>query len=335
MAAPDDDAGTGGGLAGYVFAVGDRPFCCWEWDLPERNLQFLESLDTDYYGYIAELCITELETDSEMSASIVLRGAYHQAVETLISVLGAYVQAPGAVPAWLTKAQTPDLEGVAQSLLNGRPLLTQGGRQRVTLDMLANDILRFCWPDEDGEDSTSDRFARFWALLCRDLIDPKQRAEYNAIKHGLRVGPGGFTLSIGVEETPGVRATEMRSMGGSIHGTTFLRSEKVGESSHHLRVRRASLNWSARTMARRLSLISMSINNVVGSLRCGLGVDPTTVRFLRPDPPEGFDAARGEPLAVTSADFDTVVRISPDDEWSKERLIEELERRGNASEDAE
>lgn len=63
-------------------------------------------------------------------------------------------------------------------------------------------------------------------------------------------------------------------------------------------------------------------------------MDPTTVRFLRPDPPEAFDAARGEPLGVTSAEVDTVVCISPEDEWSKDRLIEELERRGNASEDA-
>ncbi len=331
----DDNDSAGGGLAGYVFAVGDRPYCCWEWDLPERNLQFLESLDTKYYGYIAGLCIAELETDSGMSASIVLRGAYHQGVETLISLLGAYVQAPGAVPAWLARAQTSDLEDVAQSLLNGRPLLTRSGRHSVTLRMLANDILRFSWPENDGEDSTSSRFASFWAHLCRDLLDPIQRAEYNAIKHGLRVGPGGFTLAVGVEETPGVPATEMRSVGGATHGTTFLQSEKVGESSHHMRVRRVSLNWSARTMAHRLSLISMSINNVIGSLRCDLGVDPTTVRFLRPDSPEGFDVARGEPQGVRSVDMDKVVRISPVDEWPKERLIEELERRGNAGEDAE
>lgn len=327
MAAPEDDDGTGDGLTGYVFAVGDRPFCCWEWDLPERNLQFLESLDTGYYGYVADLCIAELDTDSGMSASIVLRGAYHQAVETLISLLGAYVQAPAAVPAWLTRSQTSDLEAVAQALLDGLPLLTQGGRQRVILGMLAAEILRFCWADEEGEDSTSARFARFWTLLCGDLLDPKQRAEYNAIKHGLRVAPGGFTLSIGVEDTPGVAATDMRSKGGSIHGTSFLRSEKVGESSHHFRLRRASLNWSAVAMAQRLTLISMSINNVVGALRCGLGVDPTTVTFLRPDPPEGFESARGESPGVTSIDLDSVVRIGPADEWTRERLIEELERR--------
>ncbi|GEM_PF-2562971 len=155
-------------LTGYVFAVNRTPYCSWEWDLEERNLRFLESLDTGYYGYVADLCISELESDSKLSASIVLRGAYHQAVETLVSLLGAYVQAPEAVPAWLTKASTLDLEEVAQLLLDGRPLLTQGGRQSATLDQLGHHVHQFCWTDESGPDSTAARYGRFWRLLCRD-----------------------------------------------------------------------------------------------------------------------------------------------------------------------
>jgi len=80
-------------------------------------------------------------------------------------------------------------------------------------------------------------------------------------------------------------------------------------------------------MAHRLALISMSINNIVGSLRCELGVDPETVKFLRPDPIEAFDHV-DEPVGVSSSSLDTIVKVHRDDEWPKERLLEELERRG-------
>ncbi|MCP3935011.1 MAG: hypothetical protein GY708_06535 [Actinomycetia bacterium] len=71
----------------------------------------------------------------------------------------------------------------------------------------------------------------------------------------------------------------------------------------------------------------MSINNIIGSLRCELGVDPSTVQFTRPDPIEGFEEARDESIGVRSAPFDSIVRLHRDDEWSKQKLVEELERR--------
>jgi len=45
---------------------------------------------------------------------------------------------------------------------------------------------------------------------------------------------------------------------------------------------------------------------------------------------DGFEATHAEPVGPRSSDFDTVVRIDIEDECSKEQLIEELERRGNA-----
>ncbi len=39
---------TSQGPAGYVFAVADNAFCCWEHDHVERNVRFLSGLDTEY-----------------------------------------------------------------------------------------------------------------------------------------------------------------------------------------------------------------------------------------------------------------------------------------------
>jgi hypothetical protein len=104
----DDDASADeeNAIYGYAFAVGEDPYCCWEWDLEKRNLEFLAGLDDSYYINVAQVCGERLETDSRMSASIALRGAYHQGLETLFSLVGAYVQAPGAVPAWLAHCRT-------------------------------------------------------------------------------------------------------------------------------------------------------------------------------------------------------------------------------------
>ena len=57
------------------------------------------------------------------------------------------------------------------------------------------------------------------------------RAEYNSIKHGLRVNPGGSYIAVGAEQTPGVPAPPeaMRSMGGSPYGSTFFEIEHRAE----------------------------------------------------------------------------------------------------------
>jgi hypothetical protein len=316
-------------LLGYVFAVAERPFCCWDWDLPDRNAGFLEGLDTDYYRDVAGLLVTELDGESWRAASIALRGAYHQAGETLFSLLGAHVQAPGAVPAWLSKCRTEDLEVVVRSLRDGGSILTQTGRQRVSIEGVSDEVLRHCrWADEE-EGATARRFAGFWRRVAADLLDGDSRAEYNSIKHGLRVSPGGFTMSIGVQDEPHERAPKdrMRSLGGSRYGSTFMRSEKAGDQAHHVRMRRVMLNWSAESMAVRLGLISLSIANIVGALRCDHGAPPETINFHRPEQPEVFDEAWKGIGGISSSSMDTIVRVAPEDELSKSELLAHLEAR--------
>jgi hypothetical protein len=65
-------------------------------------------------------------------------------------------------------------------------------------------------------------------------------------KHGLRTRPGGLTLAIGFEETPGIPAPpeKMHNLGGSKFGTSYFSREKVLESNRiNFRPRRQSRNW--------------------------------------------------------------------------------------------
>lgn len=51
----DDQDAQGGGPLGYVFAVGLRPYCCWDFDHDGRTLEFLDGLDTGYFKAIASV----------------------------------------------------------------------------------------------------------------------------------------------------------------------------------------------------------------------------------------------------------------------------------------
>lgn len=320
-------------LVGYVYAVGERPLCCWDYDHAGRTLEFLDGLDTGYFGAVAALYVEQLESDGRLPASVALRVSYHQGLETLFSLLAATTQAPAAVPAWIASCKTDELTDVVRRLRDGRRLLTQAGRARVSLLELSEYVHRFAWPDESGEESTAAAFGRLWERLSREFLDDTARVEYNALKHGNRVLPGGFTLAIGTEETPGVLAPPgaMRSLGGSRFGSTFFAVERVGASRHHIRTRRTSVNWTPLSLAQRLMLISMSIDNIVGALRCGLGADPGSVKFVRPDPLSAFEDAWAREPGVRTTNMDHVIQVDPSDELSKERLLEILEHRADAS----
>lgn len=315
------------GPVGYVFAVADRPYCCWDFDHSARTLEFLDGLDPDYFGTLAALFAGQLDAEDEMAVSIALRVSYHQGLEALMSLLGAVAQAPLAVPAWIATCSTGDLRTVAGSLRDGRPLLGHRGGYGVSFMDLSENVHRFAWTEETGDDTTAARFGLFWRRLASEFLDETAQAEYNALKHGNRVVAGGFNLSVGTEETPGVPAPPeaMRSMGGSEFGSTFFVAERVGTAKEHIRTRRTSVNWSPRALAERLFLMSMSISNIVGALRCDLGVDATSVRFERPSPLTAFDDVWMSEPGVRSTGIDAVIKIDSGAQRSREELIEMLE----------
>jgi hypothetical protein len=324
---------TSEGPVGYVFAVGDAMVCCWAHDHNARNLEFLRALDVDHFLALSRLLGEHLDSDLAMPSSIALRGAYHQAIESLMSLLGAMTQAPGCVAAWIGKCPTDKLIYVVDHLKNRQPLLTQVGPATFSFDQLAARTLQYAWTDESGRDTTAARFGRLWSRLAAEFLDESSRAEYNAIKHGLRLSPGGFSMSLGVEEIPGVPAppAAMTSMGGSQFGSTFFQPEPILKAAWHVRTRRVSINWSAEMMAKRLGLISMSIANVVSALQCESGVDPATLQFVRPTPIGAFDDAWADRIGVAKFAVDTIVSIDSSDELSRPELRRHLERRGDAA----
>lgn len=316
----------------YPFAVGEDVFCCWEHDLPERNERLLKTLDSVFFSHAVERNVDQLEGESKQRAAVALRVAYHHGSETLFSLLGALAQAPDAVPAWLPKCSTPALRDIVKSISRGDMLLTQLGRQSVTFPALAHVVHQFCWQDEAPRGATASRFATFWSRLAGEFLDEHNIAEYNSLKHGFRVAAGGFVLRIGEEPTEGVRAPEenMRTFGASPFGTSFYETLPVmrdGTSRYHFRIRHFAINWRAEAMAQRLQLIALSINNVVGALRCLNGAAPNTVQFSRPEDPGMFDAIWQWQVGVCTSNFDRDIDEAEVTTISRAELMEELEAR--------
>jgi hypothetical protein len=319
------------GVEGRPFAVADSVYCCWDRDHRARTIEFLNGLDAEHFATVAAMLAEHLDGDDALAASVALRVTYHQGVETLMSLLGAAAQGPSVVPAWIAKCSTQHLRTVTERLRRGEALLTEVGQQHISFDDLATRIHQFAWQDESGPDSTAAHFGKLWHKLALELLDPTSRAEYNALKHGARVRPGGFTMSIGLEDTFAVAPPpdRMHSLGGSRFGSSFFVTEKVGSSKAHLRIRRTSVNWLPEPLAQRLMLISISISNIVSALRCELGDDPSTVLFRRPVPADAFNLVWQASPGIASATVGDTIDLSPDDELSQDDLRAVLQGRSH------
>ena len=145
---------------GYVFAVAETPYCCWDLDHQTRSLEFLSGLDPAYFAMVASLCAGQLNEDDAIAASILLRVNYHQGLETLMTLLGAVLQAPLAVPAWIAKCSTGDLKELVAAVRGNHPVLTRSGRHRVSFTDLSEHVHQFAWVDESGDLSTAALFGR-------------------------------------------------------------------------------------------------------------------------------------------------------------------------------
>ena len=74
--------------------VNREPYCLWDTDLIGRSREFLKGLDPEFFEYSLNV---HLEARDQQRASVALRLALHHALETLFSLLGAYIQAPDLV----------------------------------------------------------------------------------------------------------------------------------------------------------------------------------------------------------------------------------------------
>ena len=274
-----------------VFFVGERPCAVWGTDIHKRNMTFLTNFDTKYFEYLADIHFSQIGSDVAQQAATALRTSYGLGLETFFSLLGAAIQAPDCVFGWLFKYKDSDLALVINCIMGKERLQTRlfGHLSWESLSNLVNRNLVL--DDKEKENEIKARYAKLWEYLAMNYLDNDLRNEFNSVKHGLRLQPGGIQVAIGQQDRPDMPAPpeRMQSIPGSKFGATVLRLERIGGLKHDYHIKEDSRNWDISSLTGRIRMISMSIGNVISFLLIQNGQDPTHSRFFWPEDLEDFD----------------------------------------------
>ncbi|XUW93806.1 hypothetical protein OH764_35590 (plasmid) [Burkholderia sp. M6-3] len=272
-----------------VFAVADEPYCVWEHPFDTHNLDFLRGVDAEYFDAVGRMAGTEFQKtkEDEHRGATVARLALHQGVETLYSLLAAMLQAPKSVYAWLAKCSNQTLRDIVASISKGsfsEPMQLRG--PTPTWELLAVYIFEDAGGDPELRATTARSFGDLWTRLAHDFVDPNTAQEYNSLKHGFRVAPGGFTMEIsGPSTTPDAGALQKIALGGSAHGVSYFHLEKIGgenRTNRSIAGRLYRRNWSAPQTILLLELVSYSLRNVISRLQQINDVPSDAVRYCFP-----------------------------------------------------
>jgi hypothetical protein len=273
------------------FVVNRRPYCVYDWQMRETNLQFIRSIDTEYFRYLAQLHHDQLEGDNRQRAAVGIRNTYHHATETLLTFLCGTVQAPDCIFAWIPKCKTQDLRDLVLEIKSGNgKIVNKLGLDAVSWRSIAELFAKELDCSESERTEIVEGCTVLWSRLANEFLSEKDQNEYNSLKHGFRSRAGGFTLSVGPEATPGVAAPpeNMRPLGGSDYGSTFhvpvpLKNSPLGRKDHLIYSETHSMNWNPVSLPKGILVITDVLSNVLAYLRLLNGQPRGEIQFVFPE----------------------------------------------------
>ncbi|MGD9932627.1 MAG: hypothetical protein AB7T37_02825 [Dehalococcoidia bacterium] len=270
------------------FCIDEKPTAVAFPDPRAASVEYLRSVDTQYFEYVANACRVLLQDDDRSNqhrAAQLLRQNMFQAVEATISLTFAVLQAPDNIPGWLSRYKLHHLRSLSEKVKHGRPFPVRVFLANYQWSGISEAIMENArFGSLEIERQTIGTFVKFLAWSA-DLVASDAWSEYNAMKHGVRVFPGGFVLRMGIERIPGqAAATEaLRTIMSSEFGTTYPIAREVDRPQKGLVIGRASVGWRPDEVARQLVLASQLIHNLVLFARLYLRDEVgTEVAFVRP-----------------------------------------------------
>jgi hypothetical protein len=305
-----------------IFVVNKEPYCIWEKDVCSRNVEFLDGIDPDYFSFLADIYS---HAEDEKRSAIAMRAALHHALETLFSLIGSYVQAPDCAYAWVAKCTNNQLKKfVTEVSCTKNSLFTKLDVESVSWEEISRSVFSGYIPNTEKNKRTSNLFAELWNKLAIEFLNEAHVDEYNSIKHGFRVRPGGFTLAMGIEKEFGVSPPQnkMHTIGHSEYGTSILKLEKLTSNNNErsYRSKLHSLNWSIEKTTLLLQLAAMSINNLLSALKISNGVAASSCKFLRPSKDSDFALPWDYTTGVTMSCIDHFFKIDESMATKKSQL---------------
>jgi hypothetical protein len=323
----------------FTFVVNDEPYCLWDPDPGRRTNDFLDSIDAGYFSYLAESHAEHLDSaEHKRRVATAARMAYLHGVETLMTLIGAAVQAPQAPYAWVSLAKTDLLRSVIERISKGDASLhTELVQWDRTWDGLAKRVFSNTSEEGGWRTTTADSFGHVWRIFGDQFLDETNQQEYNSLKHGFRIRSSGVKIAFGLEHRFGVPPPreEMQYLGGSDNGSTFFVLEKAGPDipgTRSKRSRRRSVNWEPETMIRGLQVIDVSIRNIIAFMRIVNGAQPSLTQFHRLEGVEDLATLLADSVSVRSSSFDTLIPDSKIRATTRRELQNELVKTFSQSE---
>jgi len=291
------------------FVVFDKPYCQWGIKLMDSNKKFIEGIDPYYFHYIVDQNLGLLDSDNKHYAALSIRMGYCHALESFFALLGAFLQAPLSVAGWLNNYRTKHLRKFARDLLYGfKGMKNFHSLGEVSLDFLAKIINQYIPVDDNQKDKFLEKFGLLWKRFAREFFNDKIISEFNSIKHGLRIHPGGVFLAFGLQDNPDAPAPKekMQGLGGSVFGSTYNQKIPVGKGklSHiNIELREYTNNWDPNELALRVDLLAVSMNNVLSAIKIVNGEKPNNLKFGFPESIEKFEEAWAGNMGALGAGF--------------------------------
>lgn len=310
----------------YKFAIDTRPICIWAVDLKEKNLQFLNNLDPDYFIYTVNLHSENLENqDTTQYSAIGIRSTYSQCLELLFGLIAATLQAPHSTVSWITLYKNIELDSVISKIQARKKGLFFFDINNPSWEKIVNLILENLKLENQAKELEIKSFyAKMLAKLATDFLSKNAKSEYNAIKHGFRIKSGGFYLKMGAETTPGIPAPkdQMVTLADSEFGTSTIIFEKHSTKNNwtHKTLNR---NWNPEAFIVSIHFMVMFIKNNIAFLKIKLGEDASTLEFASPKNQSLFEEAwRNEKsMGVTEMIFGNSIADEIIKEFSKEEIL--------------
>ena len=282
-----------------IVVVDSEPYCIWEHSIKDQNQLFLEKIDVGYFEYILKAHAFHALSDEEskednIRASVALRAALNQSMEMMFSLLCAFLQSPKCTYAWMTLCKNSQLFNILQRInCVDNNLHHELNIKDISWNSISKAVFHDIIFEGDFED-TAGLFADFWRKCASDFCDENKTKEYNSIKHGLRINPGGFSFSLGIEEEAGkpAPAKNMTTLHNSKYGSSFLKLLPSDEiKGNRSRVsKEVSLSWEMENIITQIKLIIMSIKNITLRLK-QLNECNTNQNFIRPKNDDIFEDA--------------------------------------------
>ena len=121
-----------------------------------------------YFQYLNEV---HQKAADEKRASVALRAALYHGMETLFSLLGAFLQAPDCAYAWVAKCNNSDLRTILQRInAKDKSLFIRYRFKRLTWKAIADVVFNCYLPGTEKQQRTVDLYSALWQRLSHEYL---------------------------------------------------------------------------------------------------------------------------------------------------------------------